>query len=122
MATLPGTACRWPGCPEITKDKSGYCEQHRKQIRRQWDKQTDSRRGSARERGYDSKWERFRNWFLNQAGNQICHRCLELKGDVVKAEVVHHIAPVDERPDLRLVPDNCQPLCRNCHEEIHGRG
>lgn len=116
MATLPGTACRWPGCPEIVKGAE-YCEQHL----RQNNKQTDARRGSARQRGYDTTWEHFRNWFMNQAGNQICHRCLELKGEIVKAGVVHHIIPLADRPDLRLVEDNCQPLCFQCHEEIHGR-
>lgn len=121
MATLPGTACRWPGCPEIVKDPSGYCEEHRRPARRQYDKQTDARRGSARQRGYDSKWEKFRNWFLSQPGNQICHRCLELRGEIVKAKVVHHIELVHERPDLRLHPENCMPVCFQCHEEIHGR-
>ncbi len=119
MATLPGTACRWPGCPEIVK--GDYCEQHRNQVRRKYDKQTDTRRGSARQRGYDNHWDKFRDWFMNQPGNQYCHRCLELRGDIRKSEVVHHIQAVADRPDLRLVADNCQALCRNCHEEIHGR-
>jgi 5-methylcytosine-specific restriction protein A len=38
------------------------------------------------------------------------------------AEVVHHIIPIKERPDLKLVPSNCQALCFPCHEVIHGRG
>ena len=121
MAILPGTACRWPGCPEVTKDPSGYCEEHRKQARRQYDKQIDARRGTARERGYDTKWEKFRAWFLQQPGNQYCRRCFEQEGKMALVEVVHHIIPISERPDLRLVEDNCQPLCRNCHERIHGR-
>lgn len=122
MATLPGRSCRHIGCIEITKDRSGYCDKHKNQYKRQYGKQTDARRGTARERGYDNKWEKFRDWFLSLPGNQICHRCLELCGDVRPSEVVHHIQPVADRPDLRLVEDNCQPLCRSCHEEIHGRG
>ena len=121
MALAPGRACRQPGCPELTRDRSGYCEDHRNKAKRQYDKATDAKRGSARQRGYDKRWERFREWFLQQPGNQICHRCLELKGDVVKAELVHHIKPVKDRPDLRLDPANCQALCRDCHEITHGR-
>jgi 5-methylcytosine-specific restriction protein A len=119
MALSPPRPCRWPGCPEVTRDNSGYCEQHRPQARRQRDKALDEKRGSARRRGYDWRWERFRAWFLRQPGNQICHRCLELRGEVVKAEMVHHIEPVRERPDLRLNPSNVVPLCIRCHSEVH---
>lgn len=122
MTLAPPTACRWPGCPELTRDRSGYCEDHRNKAKRQYDKATDAKRGSARQRGYDKRWERFREWFLQQPGNQICHRCLELKGDVVKAELVHHIKPVKDRPDLRLVADNCVPVCNRCHAFYHREG
>lgn len=117
MAVLPGTACHWPGCPEIVKDPSGYCEAHRKQAQRA----RDAHRPSSRQRGYNGQWEKFRAWYCNQAGTQYCWRCLELKGEIIKSEVIHHIIPIEKRPDLRLVEDNCMPLCRQCHEEIHGR-
>ena len=58
---------------------------------------------------------------MNQAGNQICHRCLE-QGQITKAELVHHKLPVRERPDLRLVPDNCVPVCNRCHTFYHQKG
>lgn len=122
MARLPGRACRWPGCPEIVRGKESYCEKHRTQARRETDRLLDKRRGSARRRGYDARWERFREWFLQRPGKQYCHRCLELEGEFAKAEIVHHIIPVSERPDLRLVPDNCLPLCHKCHNEVHGVG
>jgi len=113
MTLAPPTACRWPGCPELTRDRSGYCEDHRNKAKRQYDKATDAKRGSARQRGYDRHWERFRAWFLQR--RPLCERCGKL------AEVVHHIQPLDERPDLRLDPANCQALCRDCHEITHGR-
>ena len=119
MARLPGRACRWPGCPEIVYGKHTYCEAHRAEVRQSRDRVYDEARGTSSERGYDAKWQRFREWFLSRAGNQYCHRCLELDGEIVKAEVVHHIIPVSERSDLRLVPDNCQPLCYQCHTEVH---
>lgn len=117
---LPGRACRWLRCPEITRDPSGYCLEHRARARRPYDRALDEKRGSARERGYDTKWDKFREWFMQQPGNQYCHRCFK-QGEIVKAEVVHHIIPVSERPDLRLVSSNCQSLCRECHEKVHGR-
>lgn len=70
----------------------------------------------ATERGYDTLWDRFRDWFLRQPGNQVCAICKKNM-----ARVVHHIVPVEERPDLRLEPKNCQALCRECHERLHGR-
>lgn len=122
MARLPGRACRHPGCPEIVRGPDTHCEEHRAEARRDSDRLLDKRRGTSSERGYDAKWQRFREWFLSRAGNQYCHRCLELDGEIVKAEVVHHVIPVSERPDLRLVPDNCQPLCYQCHTEVHRVG
>lgn len=122
MARLPGRACRWPGCPEIVRGESIYCDKHKTQGREQWDKSHDAKRGSARERGYDTQWDKFRAWFLQRPGNQYCHRCLELEGEFVKAEVVHHIEPISERPDLRLVASNCLPLCYQCHAEVHREG
>lgn len=120
VALSPGRACRWPGCTEIIREGS-YCERHKAQGRKPYDRATDERRGSARQRGYNTEWDKFRHWFLNQPGNQICHRCLE-QGRITKAELVHHIKPVRERPDLRLVADNCVPLCGKCHQAVHREG
>lgn len=118
MATKPGTACRHPGCPELTRDPSGYCQAHRKQSWRRYSAEHEARRPSARQRGYDKDWERFRAWFLQR--NPLCARCRE-RGRITTAEVVHHIQSIRERPDLRLDPENCMALCRDCHEKIHGR-
>ncbi len=117
MAQQPGRACRWPGCTAIVH--SGiYCDAHRATGRRQGDRALDARRGSARQRGYNAEWERFRVWFMNQPSEQLCGRCKE-HGKVTLATLVHHIIPVRTRPDLRLVASNCMALCRRCHEDIH---
>lgn len=114
MAIAPGRACRYPGCVEITKDPSGYCPAHRQDRRRQY----DGNRPPAHLRGYDKRWEKFRNWYVKR--NPLCVRCKE-QDRLTPAEVVHHIKPVAERPDLRLDPANCMALCHDCHEIIHGR-
>lgn len=120
MALAPGRACRYPGCTEIIRHGS-YCDKHKTRGRKPYDRATDERRGSARQRLYNTEWDKFRHWFMNQPGNQICHRCLE-QGQITKAELVHHKLPVRERPDLRLVPDNCVPLCGKCHQAVHREG
>ena len=117
---LPGRACRWPGCPEIVRDRSEvYCKQHRTKVKRKHNKAYDDSRGTSSERGYDADWQRFRKWFLAQPGNQWCYLCLKDKGKYVRPDVIHHIIPVSERFDLRLVASNCQALCHACHNEIH---
>jgi 5-methylcytosine-specific restriction protein A len=43
------------------------------------------------------------------------------KGRITPAVLVDHIIPVEERPDLRLVEDNLQSLCRPCHDKKHAK-
>jgi 5-methylcytosine-specific restriction endonuclease McrA len=74
--------------------------------------QADDRRGSARQRGYDSKWERARLHFL--AEHPLCRMC-EQHGKVVPASVVDHVIP--HRGDAKLFwsRSNWQPLCETHH-------
>ena len=66
-------------------------------------------RATAPERGYDGAWRKLRNWYASQ--HPVCEwpRCTQPMG------IVDHILPVDERPDLRLVAENLQSLCRSHH-------
>ena len=36
-----------------------------------------------------------------------------------RADMVHHIIPIDERPDLALNLDNLRSLCNECHNKAH---
>ena len=38
------------------------------------------------------------------------------------AQVVHHIRPVIEADEKKLDLENCESLCKICHESHHGRG
>lgn len=54
----------------------------------------------------------------------ICQDCLAAKrrGEMIRprtATVVHHILPVEQRPDLRLDLDNLVSLCDPCHNKRH---
>lgn len=121
MPDAPLKVCRWPGCHELTRDRSGYCpahqdraEERRKQHARLWSRE----RGNTTLRGYGRDWQTLRESFLRD--HPLCARCLA-QGVIRPATVVHHVQPVEQRPDLRLNPDNLEALCRNCHELEHGR-
>jgi 5-methylcytosine-specific restriction enzyme A len=51
------------------------------------------------------------------------YRCQECKryGKNTEATTVHHVHPLLERPDLRLVSWNLITLCGVCHGKMHDR-
>lgn len=54
----------------------------------------------------------------------LCVRCLEewLRGEISRprfAEMVHHIEPIDMRPDLALNIGNTESLCNAHHNKEH---
>ncbi|MEX6508926.1 HNH endonuclease signature motif containing protein [Jiella sp. M17.18] len=71
-------------------------------------------RPTARQRGYDSKWDRARAAFLT--AHPWCRRC-EAQGKLHRATVVDHIEP--HRGDYKLFwsRSNWQPLCQPCHDQ-----
>lgn len=76
-------------------------------------RQADDRRGSARQRGYDTKWEKARAAFL--AEHPLCRTC-EKAGKVTAATVVDHIKPHRGDPVLFWASNNWQPLCKRHHD------
>ena len=99
-------------------------------------RQYDRDRGSARQRGYDSRWEKARATFLAQPGNQLCVKCKErglLNPGIYRMDgtvetnprrlhlVVDHIEP--HRGDQTLFWDtsNWQPLCPDDHDIVKQR-
>ena len=74
-------------------------------------------RESAYKRGYDARWRRFRLWFLSQPVHALCVDC---KPRAETATEVHHIKPLAEYPELKLVESNCMGLCKQCHSRRTG--
>ncbi len=77
---------------------------------RRRDAARQDKRPTAAARGYDSAWQRVAAAHLRL--NPHCAAC-HVAGVTTKAQVVDHIIPVRERPDLRLTPSNLQSLCRS---------
>lgn len=73
-------------------------------------KQREQARPSARERGYDSKWEREAKAFLAMPANRLCSCGCGKPTDVVD----HHIA---HKGDKRLFwsRENWRPMARACN-------
>ena len=56
--------------------------------------------------------------------NYLCCDCMDRyrnggRGKVRDAEVVHHVIPRSERPDLELDIQNLRSLCKKCHNQRH---
>lgn len=68
-------------------------------------------------------WKRIRQQALSR-DRGMCQDCMaKLRAGVSvkprRAEMVHHIIPLEERPDLALRLDNLISLCNQCHNKRH---
>lgn len=79
------------------------------------DKAHDGRRGSARQRGYTTAWDKARKVFLTE--HPLCRYC-EAHGLIVPATVVDHIKRHGGDAALFWDTDNWQPLCQPCHNSV----
>lgn len=75
----------------------------------------DAKRPSARQRGYDSEWEKAAKRFLNRPGNRACVVCGE------RATVVDHRIAFKGNDILRMDVRNWQPMCRPCNSRKNVR-
>jgi len=106
MAERAMKRCRLHGCQALTRDQSGYCDQHRQGFRKE---KGDLKTGDP---FYSSwRWRRLRSWFLRQ--HPVCQRC-----ESSVASVVHHREPVKEGGNHYLI-DNLEALCQACHNAEH---
>lgn len=98
--------CLVQSCKDYASNQ-GYCEQHQNKI-----KQKDRERGTAHQRGYDAKWSKARDAFLE--ANPLCVECRKV-GYINPATVVDHIIPHKGDKDLFWDETNWQPLCETHH-------
>ena len=76
-------------------------------------READRQRGSRSARGYGRDWQRLRAVVL--AEEPLCRFCKDA-GLTVLAQVVDHVVPISEAPDLRLDRANLRSLCKSCHD------
>lgn len=65
------------------------------------------------------RWEKFRDRVLREH-DYLCQESLRF-GVSAAAEMVHHIYPVSQYPELEFVKWNCLPLTNKKHNSFHDR-
>lgn len=86
--------------------------------RRQTNAESDARRGSARERGYDTAWDKAANGF--KRSHPLCLGC-EAVGRLKAATLVDHIVPHKGDQSLFWDKANWQPSCQPHHDVVKQR-
>jgi len=102
----PKSPCLHPGCPAlVSRGNKGRCEAHRKK----YNQAIDRDRGTATQRGYNSRWGKYRAWYLAQ--HPLC-ACGCERGAVE----IHHLIPVSGPDDpLFFEESNLAGLTKECH-------
>lgn len=104
--------CNHQGCTTIIEYGQRYCDKHAEQhvkTKRQYDRY----RGTAAERGYDSRWQKESKRFLQE--NPLCVQCLA-NGKIAPSTVTDHIIPHKGDKELFWDRNNWQALCKRCHD------
>ena len=65
-------------------------------------------------------WARTRAYILKRDSNE-CQPCKERGRVVINNLAVHHIEPIEFKPDRALDLDNLVTVCAACHNFIHER-
>ena len=69
------------------------------------------------------EWKRLRKIALER-DQGMCQDCMDRLTDGYgfhprRATTVHHLIPIEERPDLALCLENLRSLCEACHNRRH---
>ncbi len=109
MPQRPLRPCKRPGCPAVTRNKDGYCDEHKQYA---VSKKKQYRRGKKTLHFYGTaRWQRCRNWYKKR--HPLCEDCLE-RGKFVPVYCVDHIIEIKDG-GAELEEDNLRSLCRRCH-------
>jgi 5-methylcytosine-specific restriction enzyme A len=76
------------------------------------------KRNNVAKKFYNSaSWRKCRELVLLR-DNYLCQECLR-NGQVITADMVHHIKSFEDHPELALDSDNLVSICNPCHNKEH---
>jgi 5-methylcytosine-specific restriction protein A len=108
MPRKPKRPCGHTGCPNLSD--SYYCEQHRKERAKIYDR---FGRDPVATKRYNGAWRKIRASVIQ--ANPLCAEC-QRHGRIVPATDVHHIKPLTEGGTHAW--DNLMSLCHSCHSAV----
>ncbi len=125
MNQRPLRPCKKISCPNLIRDMSGYCEEHKyvaeeiKSKRNQY--YNKYKREEKYTRFYNSKaWKQVRKYILTlYYGIDIYDYYTNNNDEIVLATTVHHIEELKDNWDRRLDVNNLFPLNESNHNTIH---
>jgi len=63
------------------------------------------------------RWKAFATK-IRRRDKYTCQLCIKY-GKRVEGNIIHHIKPREEYPELAYDPENCVTLCEACHNRMH---
>ncbi|MCH8852017.1 MAG: HNH endonuclease [Planctomycetes bacterium] len=67
-----------------------------------------------------ARWQKFRAWYRKRF--PLCcdpFRDHASKGQGAATAHIHHVEPIETRPDLLCDPANCRSVCSRCHGRLN---
>ena len=111
MPISPSHPCSKSGCVELLPRGTRYCEEHQREINRDYD---EHHRPEHHALYHTTRWRRIRAAHLVE--HPFCVECDQL------ANTVDHIKEHEGDKSLFYSADNLQSLCAACHNRKHPRG
>lgn len=113
--------CKHIGCFNLTRNKSGYCDEHSSEYEA---KEKERRKRFNSYYNKDNKYNAFYNtkaWrekrsYILSRDDYLCQECLK-NNKYSEATDVHHIQRLRDAWDKRLDNDNLISLCIECHKK-----
>ena len=103
------TKCVCSKCKHVFRGRGGKCESCEEKDA----KLSDSRRGTANQRGYNYKWRKLRGGYL--LDHPLCVLC-KSEGIITSANIVDHVVPHKGDQKLFWNKRNWQSLCKRHHD------
>lgn len=112
--------CKQWNCPNLHTNKNGYCDSCNAKYRKKHperyaekDRKFDTKRPTARERGYDSDWEKFAKDFVRR--HPVCEICHEQPSKVCDHKTDTARIMMDAYGKFDYSEENYQALCYSCN-------